>query len=159
MPALREFQVHHIFLVLAVLSHSHSAYRITVPSVRLLTRNLTHGQFGSRLITVPSFALADQQRQGLRFPEAACMRPDCEHTKQNEHFIERIIGRRPYDADLAAGVKHITRFVWLVKWDGCVLVVSVPMLRSGLTGLRLAAGGGRCRHRGRSLRTSATARR
>ncbi|KAJ8502319.1 hypothetical protein ONZ51_g61 [Trametes cubensis] len=63
-----------------------------------------------------------EQRQGLRFQEAACCRPDCDRpglaSETNEYFVERIIGRRPYDADLAAGVKRPTRFLWLVKWDG-----------------------------------------
>ncbi|KAI0676496.1 hypothetical protein C8Q78DRAFT_1073304 [Trametes maxima] len=62
------------------------------------------------------------QRQGLRFKEAACVRPDCDRPglaeDTQEYFVERIIGRRPYDADLATGVKRPTRFLWLVKWDG-----------------------------------------
>ncbi|KAI9063780.1 hypothetical protein FKP32DRAFT_1676207 [Trametes sanguinea] len=65
---------------------------------------------------------AREQRQNLRFKEAACVRPDCERAglaeETNEYFVERIIGRRPYDADLAAGVKRPERFLWLVKWDG-----------------------------------------
>ncbi|KAI8969406.1 hypothetical protein BD414DRAFT_541171 [Trametes punicea] len=65
-----------------------------------------------------------EQRQHLRFQEAACVRPDCDRAglaeDTNEYFVERIIGRRPYDADLAAGVKRPSRFLWLVKWDGCV---------------------------------------
>ncbi|OSD01461.1 hypothetical protein PYCCODRAFT_1468631 [Trametes coccinea BRFM310] len=65
---------------------------------------------------------AREQRQNIRFQEAACVRPDCDRAglaeETNEYFVERIIGRRPYDADLAAGVKRPERFLWLVKWDG-----------------------------------------
>ncbi|KAI0366798.1 hypothetical protein BV20DRAFT_620340 [Pilatotrama ljubarskyi] len=63
-----------------------------------------------------------EQRQNLRFQAAACARPDCERAglaeDTNEYFVERIIGRRPYDADRIEGVKRPTRFLWLVKWDG-----------------------------------------
>ncbi|KAI0349707.1 hypothetical protein OH77DRAFT_1525484 [Trametes cingulata] len=63
-----------------------------------------------------------EQRQGLRFQAAACARPDCERAglaeDTNEYFVERIIGRRPYDSDRAAGIKRPNRFLWLVKWDG-----------------------------------------
>ncbi|KAI0819408.1 hypothetical protein BC628DRAFT_1423814 [Trametes gibbosa] len=72
-------------------------------------------------VLVPHSAIREQ-RQGLRFQEAACARPDCERAglaeDTNEYFVERIIGRRPYDADLAEGIKRPTRFLWLVKWDG-----------------------------------------
>ncbi len=65
------------------------------------------------------------------------MRPDCERAglaeDTNEYFVERIIGRRPYDADLAEGVKRPSRFLWLVKWDGCVLVLPAPCSVRGLS--------------------------
>ncbi|CDO70496.1 hypothetical protein BN946_scf184569.g39 [Trametes cinnabarina] len=65
---------------------------------------------------------AREQRQSLSFQEAACVRPDCDRAglaeETNEYFVERIIGRRPYDSDVAAKVKRPDRFLWLVKWDG-----------------------------------------
>ncbi|KAI0631067.1 hypothetical protein C8Q77DRAFT_1062283 [Trametes polyzona] len=69
-----------------------------------------------------SSAANREQRQGLKFKEAACMRPDCDRAglaeDTNEYFVERIIGRRPYEADVTAGVEKPSRFLWLVKWDG-----------------------------------------
>ncbi|TFK89036.1 hypothetical protein K466DRAFT_585009 [Polyporus arcularius HHB13444] len=63
-----------------------------------------------------------EQRRSVRFQEAACLRPDCDHPgaaeDTNEYFVERIIGRRPYRATVDLDVTQPTKFMWLVKWDG-----------------------------------------
>ncbi|KAI0720707.1 hypothetical protein C8T65DRAFT_735657 [Cerioporus squamosus] len=63
-----------------------------------------------------------EQRRSVRFQEAACLRPDCDHPgaaeDTNEYFVERIIGRRPYRAEIDVDVTQPTNFMWLVKWDG-----------------------------------------
>ena len=58
----------------------------------------------------------------MRFKAAACLRPDCDFPGSaedtDEYFVERIIGRRPYDPETDADVLQPTEFMWLVKWDG-----------------------------------------
>ena len=53
------------------------------------------------------------------------MRPDCDHPggaeDTDEYFVERIIGRRPISRQDASSTKKPNGFMWLVKWDGCVL--------------------------------------
>ena len=65
-----------------------------------------------------------EQRCSVRFQEAACLRPDCDRPgaaeDTNEYFVERIIGRRPYRAEVDVEVTEPTEFMWLVKWDGYV---------------------------------------
>lgn len=65
-----------------------------------------------------------EQRRSIRFQAAACLRPDCDHPgaaeDTDEYFVERIIGRRPYEAMYDANVAQPTEFMWLVKWDGYV---------------------------------------
>ena len=60
----------------------------------------------------------------MRFEEAACLRPDCDFPgaaeDTNEYFIDRIIGRRPFNPAIDSSVKEPTDFMWLVKWDGYV---------------------------------------
>ena len=73
---------------------------------------------------------AGEQRRSVRFQEAACLRPDCDHPggveDTNEYFVERIIGRRPYRAERDTDVTQPTKFMWLVKWDGYVFLSSAP---------------------------------
>ncbi|RPD75503.1 hypothetical protein L226DRAFT_534411 [Lentinus tigrinus ALCF2SS1-7] len=63
-----------------------------------------------------------EQRRNVRFDKTACLRPDCDYPgaaeDTNEYSVERIIGRRPYRAEIDIDVFQPTRFMWLVKWDG-----------------------------------------
>ena len=67
------------------------------------------------------------QRRGVKFKDAACLRPDCDFPggaeDTNEYFVERIIGRRPYMADIDISVKTTSDLMWLVKWDGYATVL------------------------------------
>ena len=48
----------------------------------------------------------------MRFKAAACLRPDCDFPGSaedtDEYFVERIIGRRPYDPETDADVLQPT---------------------------------------------------
>ncbi|KAH9944561.1 uncharacterized protein BXZ73DRAFT_97040 [Epithele typhae] len=62
-------------------------------------------------------------RREVAWEEAACLRPDCDHPGSAEdtgqYFIERIIGRRPFDpATDWSPTEGGSKFMWLVKWDG-----------------------------------------
>ena len=48
-----------------------------------------------------------------------CARPDCDHMRQDEYFVERIVGRVPR-ANRVNDDRYtmVQKYTWLVKWDG-----------------------------------------
>lgn len=58
--------------------------------------------------------------------EQACGRPDCDQpqspSQNNEYFVERIIGRKPYDIEWGPRREDFAEYIWLVKYEGYVAV-------------------------------------
>ena len=106
---------------------STAPYSVTLQVTYAMLIGRSVSDYHGREILTGAQSPPELQRRELQFKDAACVRPDCDHPggaeDTDEYFVERIIGRRPYMADVDISVKTTSDLMWLVKWDGYATVL------------------------------------